>query len=203
MHGIAEAAQAIDVAPQGSTGDVQSAGEFCSRPTALCLEERQQAKQPGRRLQHKNDCATNRGPNLSSISDSVSGIDSANPNKADRLENGDDHEAHRFLSCRTGSGSGQQPAGAATRTGRSQRLETASEVDASRLSGVPGGDHAVVDCQHGEAGRAGSEIASRCKVQASGVAQARRTDCGARCRGGRGARSSAEYYGRSSAKVLE
>src|SRR6266576_422008 len=85
MYGISEAAQTIDIAPEGSRGYVQSARELCSRPVALCLEKRKQPKEPSRRLQHENDCAMNRGPKLSSIVDSVSGIDSANTDKADQL----------------------------------------------------------------------------------------------------------------------
>ena len=52
MHGISQAAQTIDIATQGSCGDVEPMRQFGSGPVALHLKERQQAKQPSRGLQH-------------------------------------------------------------------------------------------------------------------------------------------------------
>ena len=47
IHRIAQAAQLVDVAPQGAGGDFEALGELGSRPVAAGLEQGQQAEQAG------------------------------------------------------------------------------------------------------------------------------------------------------------
>jgi hypothetical protein len=47
MHGISQAAQAVDIATEGARSDVEPIGKISSGPIALHLKEGQQAEQPG------------------------------------------------------------------------------------------------------------------------------------------------------------
>ena len=53
MHGITQAAQAVDITPQGSPCDLKTVGEIGARPVALYLKQRQQTEQPGGGLKHE------------------------------------------------------------------------------------------------------------------------------------------------------
>jgi hypothetical protein len=52
VHRVAEAAQPLHVAPDGSGADLEPFGEHRAGPVPLCLEQSQQPQQPGRGFQH-------------------------------------------------------------------------------------------------------------------------------------------------------
>ena len=52
VHRVAEVAQPVDVAADGARGDPQPLGQLGAGPVAPGLQQRQQAQQPRRGLQH-------------------------------------------------------------------------------------------------------------------------------------------------------
>jgi hypothetical protein len=63
VDGVAELAQAVDVAAHGALADLELLGEFAALPVAAGLQEGEQAQQAGRRFQHDPDFRTEGGRN--------------------------------------------------------------------------------------------------------------------------------------------
>ena len=64
QHGVAEAAQPVDIAAHGARSDLQSLGQFGAGPVASGLQEREQSQQPCRGFPHGLKSAIALGPNL-------------------------------------------------------------------------------------------------------------------------------------------
>lgn len=52
MNRVSKAAQAVHVAPQGTSGDIKALRQFGPAPVTLCLKERKQAEEASGRLHH-------------------------------------------------------------------------------------------------------------------------------------------------------
>lgn len=64
LHGVAEAAQPVDVAAHGARSDLQSFGQFGAGPVTSGLQEREQSQQACGGFPHGSKSATVLGPNL-------------------------------------------------------------------------------------------------------------------------------------------
>jgi hypothetical protein len=67
VHRVAEITQLVHVAAQRPRADLQPSGQFGARPVPPRLQQREQAEQPRRRLQHGADSGTDCGQHLTAM----------------------------------------------------------------------------------------------------------------------------------------
>ncbi len=58
VDGVAEVAEALDVAAEGAGGDGQAGGQLGAGPLGTGLEQRQQSQQAGRGVEHESESGT-------------------------------------------------------------------------------------------------------------------------------------------------
>ena len=74
LDGVAQLAQAVDVAPQGAGVNLKPLSQLGARPVAAGLKQREQAQQAGRRGEHAPHSSPHRGPILSAMVPTVKPI---------------------------------------------------------------------------------------------------------------------------------